>query len=123
MDKRHHSRLPVESQGSVRFKLGGHLHEAIGIADLGVDGCCIQAPLELGVLLKRRPLLMSWQLLGTNLPEESITARVVWVEHGGRSHGDKLRVGVQFQQAPPGYASSILRYEVLRTDGPPRDAH
>ena len=123
MDKRHHSRLPVDSQGSVRFNLGGHLHEAIAITDLGVDGCCIQAPLEMGVLLKRHPVLMNWQLLGANLPDERITARVVWVEQGGRSYGSKLRTGVQFQKAPANYANSILRYVAMRSGGLPTDAH
>lgn len=123
MDNRHHSRIPVDPRGSVRFKLGGHIHEAIAIADLGVDGCCIQAPLGLGALLKDHPLLLDWQFVGAPLPRESITARVVWVEPGGRSRGNGLRTGVQFQKAPASYGNSILRYVAMQAKGPATDAH
>ena len=123
MDKRHHSRQPVNPQGSVRFKLGGHVHEAIAIADLGVMGCGFRAPLGLGPLLKEHPLLLDWQFVGTQLPSESITARVVWVEPGGRSRGGQLRAGVQFEKAPANYTTSILRYLGRKSGGTPTGAH
>ena len=123
MDKRHHSRIPVDPRGSVRFKLGGHVQEAIPLADLGVNGCCIQVPLGLGPIMKEHPILEEWQLLGTDLPSGSITARVIWVEPGGRSRGSDLRAGVQFQKAPASYANSLLRYVARQSDGSPTDAH
>ena len=123
MDKRLHSRVPVDPQASARFKLGGHVQEAIPITDLGVNGCCIRVPLGLGALMKEHPVLKEWQLLGTHLPAGSITARVVWVEPGGRSRGGDLRTGIQFQKAPASYAHSLLRYISMEAGGSSTDAH
>lgn len=120
MDKRLHSRVAVESQCKARFRLAGQSYNDITVANLGADGCCIQAPFKAAVELSERPTLEGWELIHPALPKGTIKAKVVWSQGRERSRAGYVETGIQFTDVPSGYTRDLDRYvTTLAKSNPP----
>ena len=110
MDKRLHTRIPVESQCKARFQLGGQSYNNITVSNLGADGCCIQVPSKTVSALDDKATLEGWELVHPSLPHGTIKGKVVWCHGKDQAKTEYIETGVQFMDAPAGYTKDLDRY-------------
>ena len=110
VDMRHYSRVSVEPQCKVRFQLGGQVYNNIAVSNLGQDGCCLTGSSQSLGGLDDKALLEGWEFINPGLPKGSINAKVVWVRRQERDPAGTITTGVQFMDAPTGYARKVGKY-------------
>jgi hypothetical protein len=110
MDKRLHSRAPLEHRCRARFQLGDRQFSNIPVSNLGQDGCCIQVPAEAVGGLRHLTLLEGWKFINPVLPREAIKAKVVWVQGRDHARNHFLECGIKFLDAPMTYTRRLASY-------------
>jgi uncharacterized protein YbjT (DUF2867 family) len=110
VDMRHYSRVSVEPQCKARFQLGGQVYNNIAVSNLGEDGCCLTGSSQALGGLDDKAMLEGWEFIHPGLPKGSINAKVIWVKRPERDPAGTVTTGVQFMDAPTGYARKVGKY-------------
>jgi len=110
MENRQATRVSVEPQCKARFQLGGQTYNDITVSNLGQDGCCLSGPTQTLSALSDKATLEDWQLIHPALPKGAIKAKVVWVSRQYQGSEGRIFSGIQFQDAPAGYAKHVGKY-------------
>ncbi len=123
MDKRQTYRVPLIPPCKARFEWCGRSYSGITVADVGVNGCCIHAPLRWSDDFIEFPLLERWEFISPSLPKGSTRAQVVWIAPQDGMPGGGMDMGIQFLHPPAGFTNLLFRFVTLRSSPGVRPWH
>jgi hypothetical protein len=107
MEGRSNPRIPVGPQCRARLRLEqGPLYN-LPVVNLGTGGCCLDVPAPLASALLGRAFVGDLELVHPSLPARPLKGQIAWVHSVKQAGGDTMAIGVEFTEAPGGFARDL----------------